>query len=73
MLNTAAISFTVMLIRFIVWIVASPTDSQEGVSTLTSRIFLKLEEMSADHVVTPDLGDFHAQLRALDGMKSRRY
>ena len=46
--------------------------SEGGVSTLTSRISLKLEEMSADHATTPELGGFHAQLRALDEMKSRR-
>ena len=37
-----------------------------GVSTLTSRIFLKLEGIPADHATTPELGGFHAQLRALD-------
>ena len=40
---------------------------------MTSRIFLKLEGMSADHANTPEFGGFHAQLRALDVMESCRY
>ena len=46
---------------------------QGGVSIMTSRIFLKLEEMSADHATTSGIRGFHAPLRALDEMKSRRY
>ena len=41
--------------------------------TLNTRIFLKLGEMIADHATTSELVGFHAQMRASDGMKFRRY
>ena len=41
--------------------------------TFNIRILLKLEEVVADHATTSEPGGFHARLRTLDGMKSRRY